>query len=237
LLNGSVKTAAAATSVNVDTRQYHYDPAHSGYNPATPAFTKAVKSWSAQLDGVVQGSPLVVNGLVIAATEHNTVYGLNRTTGRVRWSRNLGSPVNGSTLPCGNINPLGITGTPVADSTHLFVVTTTPLGTSIRHTLVGMDPTTGAVRSRTAIDPANQDPRVENQRAALSIAKGRVVVYSEGWTETAVTTTVTSSPPRSPGRNSARTPSDPSQAWDCGSPPGCQRTAPGTFTSSAETAP
>lgn len=169
--------AAAGAPVVVDTHQYHYDGAHSGFHPNTPAVGRLARAWTARLDGAVQASPLVVNGTVIAATEHNTVYGLSRTTGRALWSRNLGAPVDGSKLACGNINPLGITGTPVADHTHVFVVATTPYGSrSIRHTLVGLDPRSGAVLSRTPVDPPNQDPTVENQRGALSIAKGRVVV-------------------------------------------------------------
>jgi len=170
--------SSAFLADHVDTHGYAYDNAHSGYNPAVPAIGRIAKAWTANLDGVVQASPLVVGKQVIAATEHNTVYGLDRRTGRVLWSRHLGAPVDGSTLPCGNVNPLGITGTPVADpaNTHVWVVTTTPTGNSIRHTLVGLNPANGAVYTSTPVDPANQDPRVENQRGALSFAKGRVVI-------------------------------------------------------------
>jgi outer membrane protein assembly factor BamB len=52
--------------------------------------------------------------VIIAVTESNNVYALNATTGTVIWVRNLGRPVT-SGLPCGNINPVGITGTPVID--------------------------------------------------------------------------------------------------------------------------
>ena len=60
--------------------------------------------------------------VIIAVTESNNVYALNATTGIVIWARNLGRPVT-SGLPCGNINPVGITGTPVVDlaSRRLFV--------------------------------------------------------------------------------------------------------------------
>ena len=60
--------------------------------------------------------------MIIAVTESNNVYALNATTGTVIWQRNLGPAVT-SGLPCGNINPLGITGTPVVDlaSRSLFL--------------------------------------------------------------------------------------------------------------------
>ena len=49
------------------------------------------------------------------ATEGNTVYALDAGTGGEVWKRSLGKPAPLSSLPCGNIDPLGITGTPVID--------------------------------------------------------------------------------------------------------------------------
>ena len=54
--------------------------------------------------------------MVIAVTESNNVYALNAATGAIIWQRNVGTPVT-SGLPCGNISPLGITGTPIVDLT------------------------------------------------------------------------------------------------------------------------
>jgi outer membrane protein assembly factor BamB len=51
--------------------------------------------------------------MVIVMTESNNVYALDAITGAVIWQRNVGVPVI-SGLPCGNISPLGITGTPVS---------------------------------------------------------------------------------------------------------------------------
>lgn len=98
---GAPALSPAFLAAHLDTHGYAYDNAHSGYNPAVPAVGRIAKAWTANLDGVVQASPLVVGKTVIAATEHNTVYGLDRRTGRVLWSRHLGAPVDGSTLPCG----------------------------------------------------------------------------------------------------------------------------------------
>lgn len=156
---------------------YHYDAAHSGYNPGIPVAGALSRAWTARLDGVVQASPLVARGMVIAATENNTLYGLSPTTGRVVWSHHLATAVTKG-LPCGNINPLGVTGTPVYDShtNRVFAVTTTPDGTSIKHVLVGLDPVTGKQTFARNLDVPGQDPIVENQRGALALSKGRVLV-------------------------------------------------------------
>jgi hypothetical protein len=40
---------------------------------------------------------------------------MDATTGHLIWARSLGKPVPRSALRCGNIDPLGVTGTPVID--------------------------------------------------------------------------------------------------------------------------
>ena len=52
---------------------------------------------------------------LLVATENNSVYALDATTGQEIWQRSLGKPVPLSSLECGNIDPLGVTGTPVID--------------------------------------------------------------------------------------------------------------------------
>ena len=86
----------------------------NGVSVSSPAAGGVRSSWTASVDGPVYAQPLIVGSEVIIATENNTVYALNESTGAVRWSRHLASPVP-SGLPCGNIDPSGITGTPVAD--------------------------------------------------------------------------------------------------------------------------
>ena len=54
-------------------------------------------------------------GQLLVATEDDNVYAIDAGSGREIWVRSLGRPVPLSTLPCGNIDPLGITGTPVID--------------------------------------------------------------------------------------------------------------------------
>lgn len=139
-----------------------------------------VSRWtSPRLDGAVYGQVLVVGSTVIAATEGNSVYGLAVTDGKVLWTTKLGTPMLGSMLPCGNIDPSGITSTPVADPTGatVYVVAFVQPG---RHDLVALDTATGAVQWRHPIDPPGLSPLVEQQRSALTLANGRVYVAFGG---------------------------------------------------------
>jgi outer membrane protein assembly factor BamB len=55
-------------------------------------------------------------GVLIVASESNTVAAMDAASGKTLWSRSLGAPAALSAFPCGNIDPLGITGTPVIDA-------------------------------------------------------------------------------------------------------------------------
>jgi outer membrane protein assembly factor BamB len=159
---------------------YHRDRRRTGYDElATPASGHLERAWSRPLDGAVYGEPLVVGGRIIAVTEHDSVYALT-TKGNVVWRRHLGTPVSLSALPCGNIDPLGITSTPAYDpaSGNLFVVA--ELSSPIRHRLYALDPTTGQVRWSRSVDPKAMHRRAQQQRGALAIANGRVWVAFGG---------------------------------------------------------
>jgi hypothetical protein len=136
--------------------------------------------WSKKLDGAVYGQPVLVGKSTVAATENNTVYALNVSTGGVIWSRHLGTPVPRSALPCGNIDPLGITGTPAYDvaTGSVFVVAETTGGV---HTLYALAATTGAVRWQRNLDVLpTRDKKAEQQRSALLVTSGRVIVSFGG---------------------------------------------------------
>lgn len=128
-----------------------------------------------RLDGAVYAAPIVVRGVVIVATEHNVVYGLSMT-GRRLWQVNLGSPAPSSQLPCGNIDPLGITGTPVFDPSSGLVYVVAELGGPPRHRLVALSPTTGAVRWQVSVDLPGVAVAAMQQRGALTVTGGRVWV-------------------------------------------------------------
>ncbi|MCW2600243.1 MAG: hypothetical protein JWM02_2072 [Frankiales bacterium] len=146
--------------------------------PAGPNPNRPNVAWQAALDGRVYASPLVVRGTVIAATENGSLYALSGQTGRVLWRRHLSDPVNGSALPCGNIDPLGITGTPVYDRATglVFAVATQP---GVRHVLYGVDARTGRIRLSRGVDVPGMQPATHLQRGALLLS-GATVYISYG---------------------------------------------------------
>src|SRR5439155_27290086 len=129
-------------------------------------------AWTAPLDGAVYGQPLVVGGRVFAATENDTVYALN-PAGGVLWSAHVGQPEPLSDLPCGNIDPLGITSTMVYDpgTNRVFALAETTGGA---HTLFGINADTGAVEVRAAAEPPLGTPKAHLQRGALTLLNGRI---------------------------------------------------------------
>ncbi len=131
------------------------------------------------MDGAVYAEPLIVGGSVIVATENNSLYALDAQTGKIQWQRNLGAPVLRANLPCGNISPLGITGTPVYDpATGLIFAVAEVSGPA--HLLVGVDAQTGDVRVRRSADLPGMNPAVHQQRAALLLQQGMVYVAYGG---------------------------------------------------------
>ena len=154
---------------------YHRDAARTGNAPALPAAGPLSIAWTTRLDGAVYGQPLVIGGLVIAATEGDSVYGLNRVTGAVRWRARLGTPVPDSSLACGNIEPLGITGTPVYDPATGLVYAVAET-TGYHHMLAGVSVTSGRVSFIRDIPTPDGQPRYDQQRPALALDRGRVYV-------------------------------------------------------------
>src|SRR6266576_1382743 len=89
----------------------------AGFTPSAAANLMRDLNFDGTISGNVYAQPLYIEGgpngpMIIAVTESNNVYALDAVTGTVIWQRNVGPPVT-SGLPCGNISPLGITGTPV----------------------------------------------------------------------------------------------------------------------------
>ncbi|MCI4364982.1 MAG: PQQ-binding-like beta-propeller repeat protein [Thermoplasmata archaeon] len=154
---------------------YHGDATRSGDEPMS-GITAAHTAWAAPsiLDGQVYAEPLVCGNSVFVATENDSVYAVNATTGNVLWRTHLGTPIPGSILPCGNIDPSGITGTPVIDRTSSTIYVVAFLGTT-EHVLFGLNLSDGTIRSRVVVDPIGANPVVEQERGALALANG--VVY------------------------------------------------------------
>ena len=174
--SGSPSASPSAAPAVPDWPVYHLNSARTGNDPGFPAFTGSLKAgWAAALDGAVYAEPLVVHGRVIAATEGDSVYALDPATGAIIWRQKLGTPVRLSTLPCGDIDPLGITGTPAFDPAtgSLFAVAEL---SGPKHVLYALDPDTGAVRWSRSVDLPGNDPTTHQQRPALAVANGYVYI-------------------------------------------------------------
>ena len=172
-------TASPAALAATDWTTYHRDAARTGVAPAKPAAGALSIAWRRSLDGAVYGQPLVVGSLVIAATEGDTVYGLDRATGQIRWHVHLGTPVPLSALPCGDIDPLGITGTPVYDPATRMVYAVAEV-TGFHHVLAAITVPGGKLAFTRDVPTPDGNPRYDQQRAALALDRGRVYVAFGG---------------------------------------------------------
>ncbi len=167
------------TTSSTDWTTYHYDNSRSGYFATMSDPSKLSTAWNMQLDGAVYAEPLIVGSHLLVATENNSMYALDSKTGQVQWHTNVGTPEPRADLPCGNIDPLGITGTPVYDpQTNLvFAVAET---TGPAHILVGVDATTGQIKVRRSVDVRGMDISAYQQRAALALSNGMVYIAYGG---------------------------------------------------------
>jgi outer membrane protein assembly factor BamB len=176
---GAAAGAAAKAGTFGDWPTYHRTASRSGLAP-TPVKPPLHTRWTKHLDGAVYGEAIVAHGLLIAATENDTVYGLNPKTGSVKWHKHLGTPAPQSTLPCGDIDPLGITGTPSYDAKtgSVFVVAETTGG---HHTLWALRATTGGRRWHRSLDVEHsRDIKAEQERSALLVTDHRVITTFGG---------------------------------------------------------
>ncbi|HEY6407416.1 MAG TPA: PQQ-binding-like beta-propeller repeat protein, partial [Ktedonobacteraceae bacterium] len=173
----ATSTTPALTSADWTT--YHHDNSRAGYVAEAPNPGQLTQAWNMKLDGSVYAEPLVIGGHILVVTENDSLYSLNARTGQVLWRTNVGTPVPLSQLPCGNIDPLGITGTPVYDpATNLVFAVAEISGPS--HILVGVDVNTGKVRVRRSVEPLDGDIQTHQQRAALALSMGMVYIAYGG---------------------------------------------------------
>ncbi|HEY0753387.1 MAG TPA: PQQ-binding-like beta-propeller repeat protein [Ktedonobacteraceae bacterium] len=175
----SIPTATAQPGVSNDWTTYHQNTSRTGYVANTPDPTRLSKTWNKQLDGAVYAEPLVIGGRVIVATENNSLYAFASKTGQLLWKTNVGTPVPQSDLPCGDVDPLGITGTPVYDPVTGLVFAVAEIS-GPAHLLLGLDVTTGKVKVRRVADISGMDPTTHQQRAALALRNGMVYIAYGG---------------------------------------------------------
>jgi len=139
------------------------------------------------------------HNVLYVATQHDSIYAIDADTGTIYWRVSLiptgGSTVNSSSdLGCGDIpTEVGITATPVIDTTTdtLYVVAKSKISGTIYQYLHALDLGSGAEKfggpvSIAATYPGTAtdgngttltfSPRYENQRAALLLENGHVVI-------------------------------------------------------------
>ena len=199
LLVGIVWGVVPGIDAQVNVIQEHNNLSRDGlyidaaFTPAAAAGLTRDLNFDGTISGNVYAQPLYIEGgpsgpMIIAVTESNNVYALNATTGTVIWQRNLGPPVT-SGLPCGNINPLGITGTPVVDlaSRSLFLDAMID-GVTKKHFIYSLNVDTGATNTGWPVDVnatatyngMTFTSLVQNERGGLALVNGRVYVSYSG---------------------------------------------------------
>jgi hypothetical protein len=176
--------------------QHHGDAIRSGVyidptlTVASIANLKLDTSFVTSYVGPVYAQPLYAErgdrDLVIVATEQAEVIAFDARDGSVAWRKSLGQPVSKDKLPCGNIDPLGITGTPIIDSNTLYVdaMTTPDAGATKKHLVFALNLDDGAVLRGWPVDVQaaataqglNFNPEVQNQRGALALLNGTLYV-------------------------------------------------------------
>jgi len=148
-------------------------------------------SFNATFPGEVYAQPLLWRepgtgaGVLIVATEEDEVYAVDEKTGAQKWMRRLGEPVQSAGFRCGDIWPLGVTGTPVIDKARATLY----LGAMVlrdgrpRQEVFAVSLADGSVESGWPVDVAaalggSFDPATQNQRGALALFAGRVYAAS-----------------------------------------------------------
>jgi outer membrane protein assembly factor BamB len=191
-----VATAAVQGAVNVT--QYHNHENRDGLY-IDPAFTRAAAAglkrdtnFLGAVSGNIYAQPLYIEdgpagkAMVITLTESNNVYALDAANGTVLWQQHVGQPVPRANFLCGNIDPMGITGTPVVDlpsRTLFFDAMTTPDGgTTKQHLFFALNVDTGTTNAGWPVDLNATvtfgtnifNSAVQGERSALALLNGYV---------------------------------------------------------------
>ncbi len=197
---GSPASPADGGGAGASVLEHHAGPRRDGLY-VDPTLTRASAaafhvdpSFRATLQGAIYAQPLYFAGgpdgkdLVLAATEQNEVAALDASSGAAVWTRRLGAPVPLAQLPCGNIDPLGVTGTPVIDpagrTIYLDAMVTPDGGATKQHLVFALSLDDGSPRPGWPVDVSARaafggrafDATVQNQRGALALVAGTLYV-------------------------------------------------------------
>jgi hypothetical protein len=178
-------TASVLTYHKSSSRDGHYTDA--AFTRAAAGMLKKDTTFTATMAGPTYAQPLYFEGgpggkdILITATEQNEVTAFDAATGMVVWRKTLAPPAT-SGLPCGNITPLGVTGTPVIDaaSRTLFVAAMT---SGPKHKIFALAIDDGMPKAGWPVDvdtvmagSVKFSSAPHNQRGALVIANDTVYV-------------------------------------------------------------
>jgi outer membrane protein assembly factor BamB len=165
-------TLAAAANLHQDTA---FHPALSGNIYAQPLYWKPAGAKT---------------GLLIVATESNLVYGLNANTGARIWQRQLRAPAPPAAHDCGDIDPEGVTGTPVIDPATgtLYVAAMTIVGDLPRQMVYALSLANGRIlphwplNVQAAMNARHETllSRIQGERSALQFVGGKLYVNYGG---------------------------------------------------------
>src|SRR5438034_2451176 len=202
LFTAGLWSAILPTDAQVNVTQEHNNLSRDGlyidaaFTPGAAAGLTRDLNFNGTISGNVYAQPLYIEGgpsvpMIVAVTESNNVYALNATTGTVIWQRtDLGPPVT-SGLPCGNINPAGITGTPVVDlaSRRLFFDALID-GQTKKHFIYSLNVDTGAttpggwpvdVNAAATYNGMTFTSLVQEERGGLAFVNGIVYAAYSGY--------------------------------------------------------
>jgi outer membrane protein assembly factor BamB len=191
-------SAIAGTSRAQSVLTYHGSPDRRGNFVVPPLTWERARAlhldpgFQPRFSGHVYAQPLYwqppgsQTAMLVVVTEDDGVYAIDARSGSEIWAKSLGGAVPLWTQPCGNIDPVGITGTPVIDEATQAVY----LDAMVRdaggphHQIFALSLKDGSILPGWPVDVAAAlaargerfDARFQNQRSALAILGGRVYV-------------------------------------------------------------
>ncbi|HEY3637399.1 MAG TPA: hypothetical protein VGK90_04545 [Rhizomicrobium sp.] len=156
------------------------------------------RKFKASVTGHVYAQPLYwvppgsKTGQIIVATESNHLTALSAKTGAVIWDTALKASVPLSQLPCGNIDPDGITGTPVIDPSTgtIYFDALTNVKNSPRHLVYALSLADGSILPNWPVDVQAElakknitfSSSTQGERSAALFFKGNLYInYGGNW--------------------------------------------------------
>jgi hypothetical protein len=196
ICGGTCDAQSVVTYHNSLTR--HGDYVVPGLTLSAAASMQLDEKFKPKLIGNIYAQPLYwlpagsKDGELIVATESNHVYAISAKTGATIWDTKLKASVPLSELPCGNINPDGITGTPVIDPAAgvVYFDALTNEKAQPHHLIYALSLSNGSVLSNWPLDVQAElakkgisfSSSTQGERSALLLFKGYLYVnYGGNW--------------------------------------------------------